>query len=51
MYVGSKAIDDLVDETVNYKRSIIDGQDVFWVPKGDVIEWAYHQYSALADLL
>lgn len=51
VYVSSDAIDDFVDETVNYKRSIVDGQDVLWVPKGDVIEWSYHQYSALADLL
>lgn len=51
VYVSSEAVDDFIDNTVNYKCSIIDGNEVLWVPKGDCIEFAYHQYSALADLL
>ncbi len=51
VYVSPDAINDFIDDTINYQRSIIDGEDVLWVPKGDCIEWAYHQYPALADVL
>ncbi|QDP02199.1 hypothetical protein [Thalassotalea sp. PS06] len=51
VYISPDAINDFIDETIYYKRSIIDGEDVLWVPKGDCIEWAYHQYPAFADLL
>lgn len=51
VYVSTEAIEDFIDETINYKCSIIDNAEVLWVPKGDCIEWAYNQYSALADLL
>lgn len=51
VYVSTEAVDDFIDDTVNYKCSIIDGNEVLWVPKGDCIEFAYNQYSALADLL
>lgn len=51
VYVSSEAIDEFIDESINYKCSIVDDVEVLWVPKGDCIEWAYNQYSALADLL
>jgi len=51
VYVSSEAVDEFIDETINYKCSIIDGDEVLWAPKGDCIEFAYNQYSALADLL
>lgn len=51
VYVSTDAIDDFVDETINYKQSIIDGVDVLWVPKSECIEFAYHHHPALADVL
>jgi hypothetical protein len=51
VYVSSEAVDEFIDESINYKCSIIEGSEVLWVPKDDCIEFAYHQYSALADLL
>lgn len=51
VYVSTEAIDEFIDESINYKCSIVDDVEVLWVPKGDCIEWAYNQYSALADLL
>ena len=51
VYVSSEAVDEFIDETINYKCSIIEGNEVLWVPKADCIEFAYNQYSALADLL
>jgi len=51
VYVSTEAIDEFIDETINYKCSIVDNIEVLWVPKGDCIEWTYNQYSPLADLL
>ena len=51
VYVSHEDIDEFIDESINYKCSIVDDVEVLWVPKGDCIEWAYNQYSALADLL
>lgn len=51
VYVSSEAIDEFIDETINYKCSIVDNVEVLWMPKDDCIDWAYNQYSALADLL
>lgn len=51
VYVSPGAVDEFIDESINYKCSIIDGNEVLWVPKGDCIEFTYHLYSALADLL
>tara|TARA_R110001583_G_scaffold76235_1_gene208912 strand:+ start:2624 stop:3055 length:432 start_codon:yes stop_codon:yes gene_type:complete len=51
VYVSPEAVDEFIDDTINYKCSIIEGKEVLWVPKADCIEFAYHQYSALADLL
>lgn len=51
VFVSSDAIDDFVDETIDYAKSFIDGSEVLWLPKGDCIEFAYHHHPALADVL
>lgn len=51
VFVGSDAIDDFVDATINYAKSYVDDDDVLWVPKGDCIEFAYHHHPGLADVL
>lgn len=51
VWISPDAIDEFIDNSMDYVRSFIKGKPVLWLSKDDCIEWAYHQYSALADLL
>ena len=51
VWISQDSVEEFVDDTMDFDKDFIDGSHVLWLNKADCIEWAYHQYSALADLL
>lgn len=50
IWVAPNDVTDFLDG-IEHSVDYIDGDSVLWVDKADCIEWAYLQYSALAELL
>ena len=51
VWVCQDAVEEFIDDSMDYDKEFIDGSHVLWLNKADCIEFCYHQYSALADLL
>lgn len=51
VWVSPDILDEYLDDTMDYDHDFLEGQRVTWLNKGDCIEFCYHQYSPLADLL
>jgi len=51
IWVGPNDVNDFIEDGIEHDVEYIDGTCVLWVSKEDAIEWAFLQYSAIADLL
>ena len=51
VWISSNEVEDFVADNIDYSTEYINGKEVLWVNKSDCIEWAFLQYSAIADLL
>ncbi len=51
VWVSPDILDEFLDDTMDYDHDFLEGQRVTWLNKGDCIEFCYHQYSPIADLL
>lgn len=51
IWIAPNEVDDFVADGIEHATEYIDGSNVLWVDKSDCIEWAFLQYSAIADLL
>jgi hypothetical protein len=51
VWIGPNDIQEFINDGIKHTVDYIDGVSVLWVDKDECIEWAYHQYSAIADLL
>jgi hypothetical protein len=51
VWVSPEVLDEFLDDTMDYDHDIAEGKRVTWLNKADCIEFCYHQYSPLADLL
>jgi len=51
VWVAPNEVDDFIADNIEHDIDYIDGTTVLWTEKSDCIEWAFIQYSALADLL
>lgn len=51
VWVSPEVLDEFLDDTMDYDHDFAEGQRVTWLNKADCIEFCYHQYSPLADLL
>lgn len=51
VWVSPNILDEFLEPSMDYDHDIVSGQRVTWLNKADCIEFCYHQYSPLADLL
>lgn len=51
VWISPDILDEYLDDSMNYDHDIVDGQRVTWLNKDECIEFCYHQYSPIADLL
>ncbi|WNJ95427.1 hypothetical protein RND59_15085 [Vibrio ruber] len=51
VWISPDILDHFLEPSMDYDHDIVQGQRVTWLNKDDCIEFCYHQYSPLADLL